>query len=92
MAFIKNIDQPTGVTVNYLNISKIEHYCIEKKLMVMINGYISEQARRDGKQPALVQGVEIDLNGKNENENPTREWIYEKLKTNELFSDAEDDI
>lgn len=92
MGLRKNIEQPTGAVITYLNLAKIEHYCIEKKLHAMVNGYISKEARDDGKQPAYVWGVSIDLEGENAIENPTREWVYEKLKTNELFADAEDDI
>jgi len=92
MGLKKNIEQPTGVVITYLNIFSYQHYCAEKRMHVTVNGYISEEARKDNKQPAFVWGVAIELEGENEVVDPTRAWIYEKLKTNELFADAEDDL
>jgi len=85
------IEKPSiyGVNATYFNIGAIRASYINKKVEAFVCGYISYEARTEGKKPITTKlyyfGDEIDFSNEN-----LRAQIYQALKNNPDFEGAQD--
>jgi len=87
MALAKTIATQFGVDSTYWNIGAINEDFKNKKLEVVIYGYVSKEARDNNSEP--VGWNNLYFNGDDYIQDATRKSVYEKLKTTE-FADAVD--
>ena len=87
MALAKVIATQFGVDSTYWNIGSINEDFKNKKLEVIIYGYVSKEARDNNSEPVGWNNLYFD--GDNYIQDATRKAVYEKLKTTEFF-DATD--
>jgi hypothetical protein len=87
MALAKTIATQFGVDSTYWNIGAINEDFKNKKLEVVIYGYVSKEARDNNSEP--VGWNNLYFNGDDYIQDATRKSVYEKLKTTD-FADAVD--
>jgi len=87
MALLKAVNTVFGIDANYWNIGAINEDFKDKKLEVVIYGYVSKEARNNNSEP--VGWNNLYFNGDDYIQDATREKIYLALKSKD-FSDAED--
>lgn len=78
MALIVKKQHESGADVEYWNIQRVDWYPLDKVADVTINGYISEQARRDGLRPIALISLRVEHQKLGD---ITRADIYEALKS-----------
>lgn len=79
MGLLKKYDPQTGYTLEYWRISNIEVNYSTNKALVVIEGYLNQEARKNGLRPAIINRREISLEGININGN-LREELYRAIK------------
>jgi hypothetical protein len=87
MALLKTVKTQFGIDATYWNIFSFNEDFKNKTLEVVINGYVSKEARLDNNQPIAWQN--LNFNGDEYIKDATRKSIYSALKTKD-FSDAQD--
>ena len=87
MALLKTVKTQFGIDATYWNIFSINEDFKNQTLEVVINGYVSKEARLDNNQPIAWQN--LNFNGDEYIKDATRTAIYKKLKTTD-FIDAQD--
>ena len=87
MALAKTIATQFGVDSTYWNIGAINEDFKNKKLEVIIYGYVSKEARDNNSEP--VGWNNLYFNGDDYIKDATREAVYLALKAKD-FSDAVD--
>ena len=98
MALIKSFQTPTGIAANYWRIKKVSYNgksqdgYIDKNLKILVEGYVSEEARQNGAKPLDERWIWIPFYGFPSNKNLLT-VLYQILKTDPTseFSDAESD-
>jgi hypothetical protein len=83
MALLKTIATQFGVDSTYWNIGSINDDFKNKKLEVIIYGYVSKEARDNNSEP--VGWNNLYFNGDDYIQDATRKAVYEKLKTTNFF-------
>lgn len=102
MALLKTYDPNTGWTAEYWRLLAYTVDLATATIKVSLGGYLSEQVRRDGKQPAVRFTRDLGIDGINLSGNMP-EQIYKALKAlqpqalpngkqaeADFFSDAKD--
>ena len=87
MALSKTISTQFGVDSTYWNIGAINEDFKNKKLEVVIYGYVSKEARDNNSEP--VGWNNLYFAGDDYIQDATRKAVYEKLKTAD-FVDSKD--
>jgi len=87
MALLKSVNTAFGIDATYWNIFSITEDFKNKSLEVVINGYVSKEARDNNSEP--VGWNNLYFNGDDYIKDATRKSVYEKLKTTD-FADAVD--
>lgn len=87
MALAKTIATQFGVDSTYWNIGAINEDFKNKKLEVIIYGYVSKEARDNNSEPVGWNNLYFD--GDDYIQDATRAKVYDKLKTTQ-FIDATD--
>jgi hypothetical protein len=82
MALEKTIATQFGVDSTYWNIGAINDDFKNKKLEVVIYGYVSKQARENNSEP--VGWNNLYFNGDDYIQDASRKVVYEKLKTTDF--------
>lgn len=91
MALIKNVESDIGVDATYWHIFAINSNRVQSGMDVVLAGYVSAEARTDGKSPALIRNV--SLNGDafpGTADGITYAAIYAAVKALDAWSDAVD--
>jgi len=87
MALLKAVKTAFGIDATYWNIFSISEDFKNKSLEVVINGYVSKEARVNNSEPVGWNNLYFD--GDDYIQDATREKIYLALKSKD-FADAED--
>jgi hypothetical protein len=87
MALLKAVKTTFGIDATYWNIFSISEDFKNKSLEVVINGYVSKEARVNNSEPVGWNNLYFD--GDDYIQDATREKIYLALKSKD-FADAED--
>jgi hypothetical protein len=88
MAFTKNYENQDGVTVNYWNIGAVQEDFKGQGTEVTVYGYVSEQHRRDGKNPPEAR--KFTLFGDEYVAGADRASLYAIIKQKPEFDGAQD--
>ena len=90
MALTKSIDTQVGVEATYWRIVRVDVDLKIRKVWFMLDGYVSQLARTEGKEPLRQLPLTVDLEEGVEPEDLGRTQLYAYAKTQELFDGAED--
>lgn len=88
MALRKAIETPHGAMADYWRIVEVNLNYAQRQAQVMVQGFVSEQARRAGKQ--ALAGAQIVLEAAEFVPDGARAELYALLKAKPQFADAED--
>jgi len=90
MALSKSIDTQVGVDATYWRIVRVDVDLKARKVWFMLDGYVSQLARTEGKEPLRQLPLTVDIEEGVEPEDLGRAQLYAYAKTQELFDGAED--
>ncbi len=90
MALKKAIETPHGVMAEYWRVAECSANYLQRHAQVILCGYVSEAARRAGKQH--LAAVNVVFEGDDFMSDAGRPELYATLKTRPEFADAEDMI
>lgn len=91
MAFIGDIELPTGVSVNY---HVIQSYKWNKwdHIEVIVDCYLNQECRQNGKQPMYRQGFEVSIGENDPRMEITLPYLYQRLALMHPFINMQADV
>lgn len=90
MALSKSIDTEVGAAATYWRIVRVNVDLIERTVWFLLDGYVSQQAREDGKSPIKQQPLTVPLEEGVQPEDLGRTELYAFAKTQDAFDGAAD--
>jgi hypothetical protein len=88
MAFLKSTDTNFGIPVTYWNIGAVQEDFKGQGTSITFYGYVSKEARFEGKQPISV--IQIQIAGDEYVAGADRAALYAIIKQKPEFEGAED--